>query len=153
MDARADGGARDDERATGGRGRSESYYKSSYNAPVGYVEGDASAGSRSPRWGLRGFVPPARFRVEGYEYQNAEDTAHGTTGRTLIKMRAIDAREMAYDEVEEDGRGALGVASDDVEAEARTTHAGGMSSRPSWTAAHYQGRVSASSCVLARRSR
>ena len=72
--------------------RHDSYYASAYNdAPVstrvrtvsgrggginGHDDASTDADSRmtSPRWGLRGFVPPARFRVSGYAYAHAEES-------------------------------------------------------------------------------
>lgn len=56
--------------------------------------------------------------------------------KTIDEGRAIDAREMAYEEEEEDGEDddALGVARSRREAETRRRVAGEMTSRPSWTA-------------------
>ena len=137
--------------------RRDSYYASAYNdAPAattvtraagrGDDDDDASTHptTTSPRWGLRGFVPPARFRVAGYAYAHAEESDGSSSSssraramHTIEEGRAIDAREMAYEgedgEEGDDDDDAMGVARSRREAETRRRVAGEMTSRPSWT--------------------
>lgn len=132
-----------DLRDGGARRRSDSYYSSEYNAPPGY-DASKAAGveAAAPRWGLRGYVPPARLRVEGYAYANAEDSECGIITRERYVMRVIDERELAYDGPDDGTEAAMGVPTGEREA-TRRRQAGGMSSRPSWTATQYQGRCAA----------
>ena len=119
--------------------RSESYYASAYNAP-----GDARVGS-APPWGLRGYVPPARLRVAGFAYANAEDSERGVA-REWGVMRVIDEREVVYDGEEDGAERAMDVPTGEREATTRT-RAGAMSSRPSWTAIQYLNPLNHGACA------
>ena len=54
--------------------RPDSYYASSYNeSPMGtFVRGTRD--ERATTWGLRGFVPPKKFRVDAYAYAHCEES-------------------------------------------------------------------------------
>ena len=99
MEARARArSARDDARVADGAPRNESYYASEYNAPEAR-EGAAvgRAASARAKWGLRGFVPPAHLRVDGYAYDAAEDSASGCARRMMfVAPRTIEEHEVMF---------------------------------------------------------
>jgi len=104
----------------------DSYYASAYN----------DAPSRAPRharddgdecinpWGLRGFVPPKRFRVAGYAYAHAEESGCGASSvmTTTMETKGISG-----------GRASDGDEGGRREHETRRRVSGTMTSRPSWT--------------------
>ena len=111
----------------------DSYYASAYN----------DAPSRAPRtarddgdecinpWGLRGFVPPRRFRVAGYAYAHAEESgcAASSVMTTTMETKGISGERASEDGDDGDGYGAHGRR----EHETRRRVSGTMTSRPSWT--------------------
>jgi len=130
--------------------REASYYASTYNDPRadGTPRAMAATGATATpraRWGLRGFVPPARLRVDGYAYAGAEDSTMdararaGAHARAWPTMRAIDAREMVFADADGDAdERDVAVATTREDARARRV-TGTMSSRPSWTTMHAHG--------------
>ena len=141
---RATRGRTDDARSDG-VARNDSYYASAYNAPRASEGGsDARRGDARARWGLRGFVPPAHLRVDGYAYDGAEDSASGSARRKMfVAPRTIEEHEVMF---VNDGMGGdadereHGVAVTREDALARRV-TGNMSSRPSWTAMHACGDI------------
>ncbi len=121
--------------------RPESYYASSYNeSPMGtFVRGTRD--ERATTWGLRGFVPPKKFRVGTYAYAHCEesDGARAET-RTMnggwMSRRSVDGtREMTSGEEgdgEDEAARERGAGAARREAETRRRQVGGMTSRPSW---------------------
>ena len=122
--------------------RPDSYYASSYNeSPMGtFVRGtrDASA----PTGGLRGFVPPKKFRVGTYAYAHCEESDGERVGTRMhggwMSRRSVDGtREMTSgeagdgDEADAETR-ERGAGAARREAETRRRQVGGMTSRPSW---------------------
>jgi hypothetical protein len=134
--------------------RTDSYYASEYNGACGAngrpslgnenEKGDTEDASRS-RWGLRGYNPPAHLRLDGYAYDEAEDSFSARVRMSKIVPRTIDEREVAYGEDysggldEEDGVGAGGLALEAEDARGARRVSGGMSSRPSWGPNAYAG--------------
>ena len=143
MEARARASsARDDARVADGAPRNESYYASEYNAPEAR-EGAAvgRAASARAKWGLRGFVPPAHLRVDGYAYDAAEDSASGCARRMMfVAPRTIEEHEVMFVNDGEADEREHGVAVTSEDALARRV-TGNMSSRPSWTAMHAFGDI------------
>ena len=93
---------------------------------------------------MRGFVPPAHLRVDGYAYEGAEDSASGSARRKMfVAPRTIEEHEVMF---VNDGMGGdadereHGVAVTREDALARRV-TGNMSSRPSWTAMHACGDI------------
>ncbi len=124
--------------------RPDSYYASSYNeSPMReFVRGTRDA-SATTTWGLRGFVPPKKFRVGTYAYAHCEesDGARAET-RTMnggwMSRRSVDGtRAMTSgeagdgDEADAEAR-ERGAGAARREAETRRRQVGGMTSRPSW---------------------
>jgi len=132
--------------------RTDSYYASEYNGACG-ANGRRSLGNENEkgdddarsRWGLRGYNPPAHLRLDGYAYDEAEDSLSARVRMSKIVPRTIDEREVAYGEDyaggldEEDGVGAGGLALEAEDARGARRVSGGMSSRPSWGPNAYAG--------------
>jgi len=114
----------------------DSYYASAYNdAPSRAVFHARDDGDECINpWGLRGFVPPKRFRVAGYGYAHAEDSARvydaSSVMTTTMETKGISGERASEDGDDGDGYGARGGRR---EHETRRRASGTMTSRPSWT--------------------
>ena len=122
--------------------RPESYYASSYNeSPMGtFVRGTRD--ERATTWGLRGFVPPKKFRVDAYAYAHCEESDGERVETRMnggwMSRRSVDGtREMTTGEEgdgeeEEAEARERGAGAARREAATRRRQVGGMTSRPSW---------------------
>lgn len=124
--------------------RPESYYASSYNdSPTVTSVRGMTHDERAMTWGLRGFVPPKKFRVRAYAYAHCEESGDArvdarTNGMWMSRRSVDGTREMTSGE-EGDGEDdeaarERGAGAARREAETRRRQVGGMTSRPSWGA-------------------
>ena len=124
--------------------RPESYYASSYNdSPTVTSARGMTRDERAMTWGLRGFVPPKKFRVRAYAYAHCEESGDArvdarTNGMWMSRRSVDGTREMTSGE-EGDGEDdeaarERGAGAARREAETRRRQVGGMTSRPSWGA-------------------
>ena len=123
--------------------RPDSYYASSYNDSPTSKSVRAMNDERTMTWGLRGFVPPKKFRVRAYAYAHCEESGDARvdarTNAVWMSRRSVDGtREMTSGE-EGDGEDdeaarERGAGAARREAETRRRQVGGMTSRPSWGA-------------------
>ncbi len=122
--------------------RPDSYYASSYNdSPMATSVRAMTHDERAMTWGLRGFVPPKKFRVRAYAYAHCEESdgerVDARTSGMWMPRRSVDGtREITSGEVgdgEEDAEAReRGAGAARREAETRRRQVGGMTSRPSW---------------------